>query len=120
MSDDTWLDTWLDQHPRIDHAYTRLHMKVWDRVWKVRRFVDVKERLAFARWKVGITYLDHGHEPCVLVKKDRDGTLTGVSLVDGRLIGGCSMYHCGPEMVPLAEARRDADAIRAEKTGETI
>ena len=119
MSNDTEtrFDRWLAQRPRLDRGYTIVHMRVWGRIHRVQRFLDVRERIAFARWKPGITYLDHGYEPCALIEKDGYGGLTGVSMVDGRVVGGCSIYHCGPEMVPIAEARRVADVIQRMQRG---
>jgi len=114
---ETPFDRWLAQRPRLDRAYTIVHMKVWDRVHKVQRFLDLRERRAFARWRVGITYLDHGYEPCALIEKDEYGGLTGVSMIDGQLVGGCSIYHCGPEIVSLAEARKVADVITRMQRG---
>lgn len=101
-------DDWLDEHPKIDRLINRSY--IWRRAPR-----DFIRRLRAKReWRPGSFYLDHGNEPCVLVRL-HDDMLTGVSLVDGRLIGGCSIYACGPEHVTEEEARQRADRQRALK-----
>ena len=63
-------------------------------------------------------YLDHGSEPCVLVRLYDREVLEGVSLVDGRLIGGCSIYACGPEPVDRKRALEMAERLREDRLAE--
>jgi hypothetical protein len=110
-TEDEW-DAWLDEHRRVDRAITRAYrtrLRVRQAVprWREQR-----------RWRPGMFYLDHGSLPCVLVEL-RDDALEGVSLVDGRLVGGCSIYACGPEPVGRKEALAMAERLRAERVTET-
>jgi hypothetical protein len=102
-------DRWLDEHPVVDGAIIRAYrVRRWVR-WTVPNF---RER---RRWRRGMFYLDHGSEPCVLVRLYDREALEGVSLVDGRLIGGCSIYACGPEPVTRERAQEMAERLRAER-----
>jgi hypothetical protein len=69
--------------------------------WRIRR-----------QFKPGGFYLDHGSHPCVLICMPDSETLEGVSLVDGRVIGGCSIFHCGPEPVSREKAMEIAAEMR--------
>jgi hypothetical protein len=90
----------------------------WLRRNTVWRWQDLQATRELKRnWYAGITYLDHGYEPCALVDEDGWGGLTGVSMVDGRVIGGCSVYHCGPERVSLKEANAVAAVIKKMQAG---
>ena len=111
-TEEEW-NAWLDEHRRVDRGITRayqLRLRVRNAVpdWWERR-----------RWRPGMFYLDHGSEPCVLVRLYDREALEGVSLVDGRLVGGCSIYACGPEPVERREALAMAEKLRAERVTET-
>ena len=111
-TEDEW-DAWQDRHPRVDRAITRAY-RTRSRVrqavprWREQR-----------RWRPGMFYLDHGSLPCVLVRLYDGDTLEGVSMVDGALVGGCSIYACGPEPVGRKEALALAEKLRAERVTET-
>jgi hypothetical protein len=112
-TEDEW-DAWQDRHPRVDRAITRAYLvrrQVLGAVphWRERR-----------RWTPGMFYLDHGSLPCVLVRLYDGDTLEGVSMVDGRLVGGCSIYACGPEPVGRREALVMAERLRAERGTEGV
>ena len=104
------LDLWLDRYPKIDHAYTEVYIKVQQVKHAPRHAYDNWRERRF--WTPGSFYLDHGYTPCVLTEMDQYGTLEGVSLVDGKVIGGCSIHHCGPEKVSRKEAMNVASAIK--------
>jgi hypothetical protein len=107
-TEDEWED-WLDAHRRIDRAITRGYRAAW---WAGGVVPHWWER---RRWTPGMFYLDHGSEPCVLVRLYDGDTLEGVSLVDGSLVGGCSIYACGPEPVDRKTALVQADRMRDER-----
>jgi len=112
-TEDEW-DDWQDRHPRVDRAITaayrtRLRVRWGMQHWWERR-----------RWRPGMFYLDHGSEPCVLVRLYGSDTLEGVSMVNGRLIGGCSIYACGPEPVTRERAVELAERLRAERGGGEV
>jgi hypothetical protein len=107
-TEDEW-DAWQDAHPRADRLITQAYrVRRWVR-WTVPNY---RER---RRWRPGMFYLDHGSEPCVLVRLYDREALEGVSMVDGRLIGGCSIYACGPEPVTRERAVEMAERLRAER-----
>lgn len=113
--DEEKIDAWLEKHPRLD----RLH----DRWWVIRRRVQYGPRnllnsiQEWREWKPGSYYLDHGSIPCVLIRRDY-GSLLGVSLVTGDIMGGCDIYHCGPEHIEEKEAWELARALRRCAEGE--
>ncbi len=111
-TEDEW-DAWQDRHPRVDRAITRAY---WVR-WQVRSAVPRWREQR--RWRPGMFYLDHGSLPCVLVRLYDGDTLEGVSMVDGQLVGGCSIYACGPEPVDRKRAMEMAERLRAERAAET-
>jgi hypothetical protein len=51
----------------------------------------------------------------VLVRLYDGDCLEGVSMVDGALVGGCSIYACGPEPVDRKGALRLAEELREER-----
>jgi hypothetical protein len=106
-TEDEW-DAWLDEHRRVDRAITRAYGVKLRIQWAVPQW---RER---RRWRPGMFYLDHGSLPCVLVRLYDGDTLEGVSMVDGALVGGCSIYACGPEPVGRKEAMRLATQMREE------
>lgn len=102
------LDGWLDKHPRVDRLVTEAYRARLIARQAVPHWRETR------RWKPGMFYLDHGSTPCVLHRLYDSDTLEGVSLVDGRLIGGCSIYACGPEPVTRKEALELARKLRGE------
>lgn len=104
----TRLDLFLDRHPKLSKAQWWLWLNTKGRWRELQSWREQRE------WKPGSAYLDHGYEPCILIEIDY-GALTGVSLVDGRLIGGCDIHACGPERVSLKEARTIAEVIKKMK-----
>lgn len=111
-TDETWLDRWLDKHPKID----RLTWKYYELKRLPRRWVQNLQ--ARREWRPGMYYLDHGSTPCVLVRIEDYDSLVGVSLVDGRIISGCSIYHCGPEATDEKAAWELAEHLRNCAKGE--
>jgi hypothetical protein len=108
-SDDTKFDMWLEKHPKLDHHYTNLYVRYRMILHTPRhKFDDWRERRF---WKPGSFYLDHGYTPCALIEFDF-GALVGVSLVDGKVIGGCNIYHCGPEKISRGEAMKIAAVLK--------
>ena len=108
---DSKLDLWLDKHPKIDKPYTVVYLRYRQILRRVQYAFDFKAQKYYRQWKPGIAYLDHGYEPCILVTKI-DDELRGVSMIDGREKWGCSIYHCGPELVSMKEARAIRDIIK--------
>lgn len=105
-NEDTKWDLWLDKHPKTDMFINRLHRL---RRLPKNRLQDYK---AWRTWKPGMYYLDHGSHPCVLIELEQFDALVGVSLVDGSIKGGCSIYACGPEPTDAKTARDMADHLR--------
>lgn len=95
-------DKWLARHDRADEIYTNAYRKTilpLRRLWWV-----IPNRRLRRQFKPGGFYLDHGSEPCVLIKIEHKESLLGVSMIDGRLVGGCSIFSCGPEPCTRKEA----------------
>lgn len=112
VTEDTRLDLWLEKHPRLDHAYTNVYISTVGRVRRAKQYFP--DYLARRKFKPGTFFLDHGVTPAVVSSIDRDGHITGVSLVDGRFVGS-DIWSCGPEVTDLEGARAQADEIQAAK-----
>lgn len=108
-TEDTKVDLFLDAHPKIDRLVTKFYLaRRWAR-WVIPNYLEER------KWKPGVYYYDHGSIPCILLRRE-DDSLTGQSLVDGKVIGGCSIYNCGPELCSKEDAVARADRIRDEGT----
>lgn len=104
--EDVWFE-WLEKHETLDLLIQN--------TWRRPRWALVSSWHAWhARrtWRPGTWYLDHGMTPCLLQRLEDGDTLVGVSLVDGSLKGGCSIYACGPERVTVRDALRVAEVLR--------
>jgi hypothetical protein len=54
----------------------------------------------------GDFYEDCSFHPCLCVEVDSEGTVSGISLVDGTRPRSCSIGHCGVRKLSLEEAIR--------------
>lgn len=60
---------------------------------------------SYSQIKVGDIYEDCAFHPCLCVKVDsEDDELLGISLIDGSYPRGCSIGHCGVQLLTLEEA----------------
>ena len=69
--------------------------------------------------EVGLIYEDCGYYPvlCTYINVDED-ELQGICLIDGSVRGGCSLRHCGPELLTVEQAlviKRDHGAYVAHR-----
>ena len=108
-------DDFLDRHERLDEIYTEVYVRT---ILPIRRVIsNIRVEREGRNFRPGCFYLDHGSHPCVLIRREHD-VLTGVSMVHGGIIGGCSVMACGPELTTEDEARRLADIAKAKTRKE--
>lgn len=118
MSD--WEETRWEAFLARHRALEKIDLWCWVRWSRTKRFFSFRQRWQDWRYlhkfKPGQCFLDHGHEPCVLLDSSFDDgeTLRGISLVDGREIWS-DLYNCGPEPVSFETARSKAKEIKEER-----
>ncbi len=112
--EDTKLDIWLNKHPRVDKVYSHFMIYYWCRVRGLKQIYPRWKRMR--PFRPGSFYLDHGTEPCVVVSIE-DEAILGVSMVDGRLVGGCDLWHCGPVPVTMQQAGAAVKRMKEERDG---
>lgn len=58
-----------------------------------------------AQFRIGELFEDCRFEPMICISVSiEDDELIGISLIDGRGPVGCSLTHCGPEPITIAQA----------------
>lgn len=114
-SKETWWDRFLIEHQKFFLFLVRYWYDPKRKLkWYLNLPAVIKDWRYRHQFKPGSFYLDHGYTPMILIEQEKDGTLRGVSLIDGKEINS-DLYHCAPESVDEKTAWAQVKTVREEK-----